>query len=790
MKNLKQWINWKSVPDTEPAKKPLKVPFCFKTGKKIDAHDPKNWFTYQEAKNMDANIGFVLTANDPYFCVDLDKCKIDSEWSTHAFKILGWFPGAYVEISYSGDGLHIFGLSRGFPQHASKKKFLDGEVELYTSKRFIAFTEQGSNGNYNVDLTSNLQQFISNVMGTGSKSSQVSFFKADDNRWNNPDPEWIGPEDDNELIKKMLGSNKPPFSVLDETASIHDLWKNNIPVLSKTYPDRYGKGREYDYSDADNGLMSCLAFWTGNHLPRMLKLARMSSLVRRKWDINRDYLKRTGWHSCVNNKKVYRDPKRVSKLQAKNSNDDNYLFGSQIFDISAQVVRFKGCIYILDRHAMFTPNQGVLKESQFNTWYGGGKFTLSHDGKSVTKKPFDVISTSGGYKFPKVSTSCFRPEHKPGEIIKINGADCVNTYIPQVINLSTGNVDMFLFLVNALFPQREDYDSIMSYAAACNQYPGKKFRWCPIIQGVEGNGKSLFMECVGYGIGEKYIHTAQASDLGNKFNSWMAEKLFIMVEEVFTTDKRETIEALKPLITNRRIPSQAKGVDTVTIDNRANFMMTTNHKNAIQKTKRDRRYAIYFTPQQEKEHLERDGLTEAFFKKFTTWLDHESGWDDIAGYLKRYPIIDALNPATTRLTAPDTTSTQEAIEVSQGIVHQEIQEAVAENRHGFRSGWISSYAISELLESKNLVKFFPRRKRREILKEIGYIAAPWMPNGRASKRLPSEDNTQPILYIREDMKFGKVLTVDDYVNSQSEPVPVAVPGVSSAPLPPTPMKDK
>ena len=785
MKNLKQWINWKSMPDVEPDKKPLKVPFCFKTNNKINAHDPKNWLTYQEAKSIDDGVGFVLTDQDPYFCVDLDNCKIDNGWSEHAIKILGWFPGAYVEVSYSGYGLHIFGFSCVFPEHASKRKFRDGEVELYTSKRFIAFTDQGSNGDCNVDLTSNLQQFITSVMPVSSGSTKVSTFKPNDGTWDNPVSEWIGPESDNELIEKMLGSNKPPYSVLDKTASIHDLWENNIPVLSGTYPDKYGKGRDYDGSEADNGLMSCLAFWTGNHLPRMMKLARMSALKREKWDINRDYLERTAWNSCQRNKKVYRDPKRVSKLH-----DDNYLIGSQFLDISAQVDRFKGCVYIIDRHAMFTPDLGILKENQFNVCYGGATFKLTNDGKSVTKKPFDVIGNSQLYKFPKVSTSCFRPEYKPGEITTINGDPCVNTYIPAVINYGTGNVDMFLFLARALWPNKEDYDQIMNYSAACNQYPGVKFRWCPIIQGVEGNGKSMFVECVAHGIGEKYVHVAQSSDLGNKFNSWISEKLFIIVEEVFTADKRETIEALKPLITNRRIPSQAKGVDTITIDNRANFMMTTNHKNAIQKTKRDRRYAIYFTPQQEKEHLDRDGLTQEFFKKFARKLEYEGGWDDVAGYLKRYPIIDAYNPATTVLRAPDTTSTQEALEISQGVAPQEIQEAIDQGLYGFRGGWISSYHLNELLVSKRLDRYFPRKKRKEILKEIGYIPAPWMAKGRASKRIPNENNTQPTLYIREDMEFGKVLTVDDYVNSQSEPVPVAVPGVSpsSAPLPPTPMK--
>ncbi len=766
MKRLKQWVNWRPEQreDGSIAKKP-----CPASGiGSIDSQDPKNWLNYIQAKSFSDRVGFVLTENDPYFCVDLDDSFVDGKWTDHCNNVLTWFPGAYLEVSFSGKGLHIFGTCNGkFPEHRKKSKSGESKTELYTSKRFIAFTEVGTVGDYNTDLTSQLHEFIRVILppdGLSTLGNTSDLYGG----YTTPDSEWLGPEDDTELIERMLLSKKSAASILGGKASIHDLWGGVASVLVETYPDKPGT---YNRSAADAALFAHLAFWTGKDGPRMERIGRLSGLMREKWDKHPLYLsapKYTIHNACDRCNQVYRDPKRASELQVENSDDPDYLFGSQFLSISAQVARFKGCVYILDRHRIFTPEAGVLKPDQFNAWYGGATFALSHDGKSVTKKPFEALTNSQGYKFPKVMKSCFRPEHKPGEIIKISGRPCINTYIPAIINFGTGPVDMFLFLINKLFPEKQDQDIILNYAAACVQYPGTKFRWCPVVQGMEGNGKSLIMECVGHAVGEDFTHIPQAHDLANKFNSWIAEKLLITVEEVFTVDKRETIEALKTMVTNRRIPSQGKSENTVTIDNRANFWMCTNHKNALMKTKKDRRYAIFFTPQQEAGDLQRDGLTEAFFKKFGNWLDYHGGWNDVAGFLKRHPIVEALNPATTKLTAPDTTSTQEAIQESQGVIHQEIKEAIEQGLYGFRGGWISSYALTELLESKHIAKFLPLSKRKNVLQEVGYIPMPWTSGGRASGQIPSEGNTRSVLYVKESYRYGIPLTTNDYINAQSE----------------------
>src|SRR3546814_19247025 len=67
------------------------------------------------------------------------------------------------------------------------------------------------------------------------------------------------------------------------------------------------------------------------------------------------------------------------------------------------------------------------------------------------------------------------------------------------------------------------------------------------------------------------------------------------------------------LFRSDRVEIQRKGVDQFTADNRANFILTSNRRDAINKTANDRRYAVFFTAQQSAEDKTRDGLTDAYF---------------------------------------------------------------------------------------------------------------------------------------------------------------------------------
>lgn len=116
-----------------------KVPLTT-AGRLASSTNASTWSSWHEASASPAGvgIGYVLAAGDGVVCVDLDHCIADGQVAPWARELLDRMPGTYVEISRSGDGLHIFGLG----EMARGRKIRDGErrIEVYGRGRFIAVT--------------------------------------------------------------------------------------------------------------------------------------------------------------------------------------------------------------------------------------------------------------------------------------------------------------------------------------------------------------------------------------------------------------------------------------------------------------------------------------------------------------------------------------------------------------------------------------------------------------------------------------------------------------------------
>lgn len=139
MINYDQWVGFKLVPRGEG--KTTKLPVNLHTHKVCSMMNPENWATWEQMNEnlREDGAGFVLTDNDPFFCIDLDDC-LDSAGrpNTFAQSVLDQFEGAAVELSVGKKGLHIWGSYFGeLPEHTTRNP----GIELYTSRRFIALGE-------------------------------------------------------------------------------------------------------------------------------------------------------------------------------------------------------------------------------------------------------------------------------------------------------------------------------------------------------------------------------------------------------------------------------------------------------------------------------------------------------------------------------------------------------------------------------------------------------------------------------------------------------------------------
>lgn len=245
MKNLNQWINWRLLPPEPPSVKPRKVPHDLTTGQKIDPHNPAVWLSYAEAARRDPqHVGIVLTDNDPYFCIDLDHAWDGARWSDLAASVVGMFPGAYVEVSYSGDGLHIIG--RGTPPAGYGTR--GPGVELYSHGRFIAITGRHATGNPDTDHTAALATFANLYLKPADAATPAEWSTA-------PVAGYTGPDDDDALITKAMNARASAAVAFGGKASFPDLWQGNVAALADAWPSQTDA---YDRSAADAALGSVL----------------------------------------------------------------------------------------------------------------------------------------------------------------------------------------------------------------------------------------------------------------------------------------------------------------------------------------------------------------------------------------------------------------------------------------------------------------------------------------------------------------------------------------------------
>ena len=722
-----------------------KLPLDPRTGVPSDAHNPAVWLDYDTARGLATawgstfTVGFVLTAADPFWCLDIDGCRTPSGWSARALEICSALPGTVIEVSQSGNGLHIWG--RGIvPPHSTKN--IPERLELYDSLRFIALGQPGATGEM-AEVCSNIGPVAAALFPPRSDGGEIPN--------EGPRADWHGPADDNDLIRRALMS-KSAAGAFGGKASFADLWHADEAALGRAYPADANSQEPYDRSSADAALAQHLAFWTGCDVARIERLMRQSKLVREKWDDRGDYLVgRTITNACRMQRDVLKDkPTQVELTEIPPSAPEARMTavqGSTFAGRADQERLFAGCVYVVDMHRVLVPGGGLLTPERFRAKFGGYTFAMDERNERTTRNAFEAFTESQMLKCPIVDGVCFRPDLPPAHILVEPGRTRVNTYSPAQVPRKKGDPSLLLDHLRRLLPDERDRGIVLSYMAAIVQYPGVKFQWAIVLQGVEGNGKTFLSRCVAEAVGRRYVHWPKANKLNKQFNGWMVGKIVYCVEDIHTSENVDVVEELKPMITGGDgLEIEAKNVDQISTEICGNFMFNTNHHAGLRKTRNDRRFCVLYTAQQMVEDLDRDGMGGDYMQRIYDWAK-SGGYAVITDYLMTFPIPPEFNPATNCQRAPRTSSTEQAIAAGLGRVEQEVVEAVEAGRTGFMGGWVSSGALDKLLHECGKDAKVPPNKRRDMMRSIGYDWHPALAEGRVDNPV-APDGVKVKLFVR------------------------------------------
>jgi hypothetical protein len=273
-----------------------------------------------------------------------------------------------------------------------------------------------------------------------------------------------------------------------------------------------------------------------------------------------------------------------------------------------------------------------------------------------------------------------------------------------------------------------------------------------VVLGAEGNGKSFIFNVIAEAIGAPYVHAAQGHDLDNKFNGWVGGKLFAHIPDLKAGQRHDVAEILKPLITDRLIGVQKKGVDASTIKQCCNFYITSNHNDAVLVTTNDRRYAVINSGQREEADCIRDGLTAKYWESLRQWVDG-GGQEVINEMLWTRKITHNLFGR-----APSTTGRNTAQSATLGAVEQEIQDAIDTGLPGFQNDLINATMAREYIARQTGRKLTPIGFAQSLQK-IGYVKHPSLDdsggriwNGTEQCRIYVRKNSDAMQMDRANLK--------------------------------------
>lgn len=364
-----------------------------------------------------------------------------------------------------------------------------------------------------------------------------------------------------------------------------------------------------------------------------------------------------------------------------------------------QAIWFKDCVLISAENRILCADNVFRDPGAFNSAYGGKLFILDEFGK-VTDEAWKAATRGRVFNVPRAQFTCFRPDLDQRAIVSDElGREYVNTYQPANVRRQQGDPSIFIDHLCRILPDEQDRETLLDFMAHNLKYPGHKIPWSILLQSAEGVGKGAIKRIMRHGIGRMYFYEPKARELaesGAKFNEWQENKLFLLVDEVKTDDKREMVEILKPFITETELEIQGKGKDQRMGDTPGNWLFFSNHKDAIPISKNGRRFAIFYSALQSAEEIRAAGMGDDYFNRLYGWLDKQGGCEIVTDWLMRRPVERGALPSR----APHTSSTAEAIEESRGWLELMILDLIEQGRRGFIGGWVNVTDLRREIDSQ------------------------------------------------------------------------------------------
>lgn len=366
------------------------------------------------------------------------------------------------------------------------------------------------------------------------------------------------------------------------------------------------------------------------------------------------------------------------------------------------------------------------------------------------------------------------------------GRSVRNTFRPAHDSPATagGDIEPYLHILRANIPTEADQIVLLSALAFAVQKPGEMLLWAPVMQGAQGSGKgTLIKRPLVYALGRN-LGIAGPKQLASEYNGYMYRKTAVVVDEIGEHSKAtiaEIADSLKEPVAESPVPYRIMRRDPFDDDNFTCWFFLTNHMNSmLANDLNERRYAHLVSALQTPEQVTRafpdnwwadryphvvaiaGGNGMDWFRYYQVWWDSQ-GAEAVRGMLEQYPAaLPGRAPVTTTRHLAEAASEPEAV--------TQIREAIEARLPGFRSGFVSSIAIRELLKSEGMRMPYGRWLN-DAMQRLGYVYnIRTRVSAAESMRFPMMDSTQMRLYYSDASLIGKSASnvLDAYDQGQTD----------------------
>ncbi len=594
LRNIPRWVGWRAGPP-KPDGKFAKVPVsCY--GRKVSANDPANWLTYDAAlglydRGVASGVGIVL-CGDPVgtwgsvlcgahqWLVALDFDGVVDDLGP-VKKVRKSMPGIYSEVSPSGKGVRMLGLSRTPPKGGNA----GCGREMYAHGRFVTITGARGKGDI-LDFTEKLSELhddwfpfkapaltglpalsgFASVPGLGQGHAPVIVVA--------PEPE------SDEAIARV----RSQLAYIPANCG-YERWRNIIwSLLSTGWKCASGLAREWSESAPDRYDLQVFETLVTSYRPD--GGISLGTVVH--------YAREGGWTFDAG---LRRDVQR--RENAVIGAGEEFSPQPEVLTVSEMLERF---IYLADGSRVFDTKypKHVLSLVDFRNAFAASSSSINTGAFTTAGLPKSKrVSNCQTWLDSPQRLSAFGTTFDASAGVYAtdpNGKHCVNmwTGFDRSIDPEGADIGIVLEQINWLFKDRAD--DFLNWIAHIEQCPGvlPHAMWLH-ISSYTGTGRNAIARLLSRVFpGHAAMSLALERVLDSGFNEELSSKVLAVVDEIRMGGKEQWrhSEALKQLVT-----AQVRHINTKygrkSIEaNACRFLVFSNHRNALPIDDTDRRIEV------------------------------------------------------------------------------------------------------------------------------------------------------------------------------------------------------